>query len=132
MVNRIPLALFTLRIGVFLVMLVWTLDKFVRPEHAATVYEHFYLISGLGGSLFYLIGGLELLVLIGFLVGYKKPWTYLAVLIFHAVSTLSSYQQYLAPYQDINLLFFAAWPMLSACFVLYYLREQDTLFTVGR
>ena len=29
--NCIPLALFILRIGVFVVMLVWTMDKFIRP-----------------------------------------------------------------------------------------------------
>jgi putative oxidoreductase len=29
----------------------------------------------------------------------------------------------------VNLLFFAAWPMLAACFALYYLRESDTLGT---
>ncbi len=130
--DRIPLALFTLRIGVFVVMLMWTLDKFIRPEHESAVYETFYQIGGLSSVLSYLIGGLELLILAGFIVGYKKQWTYLAVLILHGISTLSSYQQYLAPYESVNLLFFAAWPMLSACFVLYYLRDQDTLYTVGR
>ncbi len=130
--DRIPLALFTLRIGVFVVMLMWTLDKFIRPEHASAVYETFYQIGGLSSVLSYLIGGFELLILAGFIVGYKKQWTYLAVLILHGISTLSSYQQYLAPYESVNLLFFAAWPMLSACFVLYYLRDQDTLYTLGR
>jgi hypothetical protein len=45
-------------------------------------------------------------------------------LIFHAISTLASYRQYLAPFD--NLLFFAAWPMLAACFTLYLLRDLDT------
>ncbi|NES82615.1 MAG: hypothetical protein F6K10_15050 [Moorea sp. SIO2B7] len=35
--NRIPLVLFLLRLSVFIVMLMWTIDKFVRPEHAAAV-----------------------------------------------------------------------------------------------
>jgi hypothetical protein len=30
-----------------------------------------------------------------------------------------------------NLLFFAAWPMLAACFALYLLRDLDTLGVVG-
>jgi putative oxidoreductase len=29
-----------------------------------------------------------------------------------------------------NILFFAAWPMLGACFTLYYLRDLDTLWSV--
>lgn len=28
-----------------------------------------------------------------------------------------------------NILFFAAWPMLAACFALYYLRDLDTRWT---
>ena len=46
----------------------------------------------------------------------------------HAVSTFSSYQQYINAWD--NLLFFAAWPMLAACVVLYLLREADTLCAV--
>jgi hypothetical protein len=58
-------------------MLVWTIDKFVRPEHT--------------------------------------------------VSTFSTFRQYLHPFEDVNILFFTAWPMLGACFTLYY----DTLLSVG-
>jgi hypothetical protein len=29
-----------------------------------------------------------------------------------------------------NILFFAAWPMLGACFALYYLRDHDTLWSL--
>jgi len=51
--NRIGVALLILRITVFLVMLVWTIDKFVRPAHAASVYEHFYFLRGLGPAVIY-------------------------------------------------------------------------------
>src|SRR6266480_2149730 len=53
------------------------------------------------------------------------------VLLLHAVSTFSSFHQYLHPFEGPNLLFFAAWPMLGACFTLYYLRDLDTLFRLG-
>ena len=71
----------------------------------------------------------EAAILIGFLVGFQKRYTYGAVLLFHAVSTLSSYRQYLDPWS--NLLFFAAWPMLAACFTLYLLRDLDTRWTIS-
>jgi len=45
----------------------------------------------------------------------------------HTVSTLSSYAQYLDPFN--NLLFFAAWPMLAACVALFLLRGHDTLLS---
>lgn len=130
--RRLPLVLLLLRISVFIVMFVWTIDKFVRPEHAAAVYEHFYFISGLPHSAFYLIGALELAILIGFLLGVQKQLTYGAVFLLHGISTLSSYRQYLSPFEDPALLFFAAWPMLAACFALYSLRDQDTLCSVGK
>lgn len=124
--DRVPLALFTLRISVFVVMLMWTLDKLVDPSHAARVFEKFYQITGFELFYFYIIGVAELVLLLAFLVGYKKTLSYGLVLIFHAVSTFSSYEKYLDPYTYPNLLFFAAWPMLAACFVLFYLRNYDT------
>ena len=122
-------SLFALRITVFLVMFMWTLDKFINPQHAAAVYEHFYFLGGLSSTIMAIIGGLEIIILLGFLFGICKQFTYGAVLLFHTVSTVSSYKQYLAPFQDYHLLFFAAWPMLAACFALYMLREHDTLLS---
>jgi len=129
--NRVGVALLVLRLTVFFVMLIWTIDKFVRPAHAASVYEHFYFLRGLGPAMIYSIGVVELLLLIGFVIGFAPRVTYGLVLLLHAVSTFSSFQQYFHPFQGPNVLFFAAWPMLGACFTLYYLRNLDTLFTLG-
>ena len=130
--ERVATALLVLRASVFLVMLMWTIDKFVNAQHAAAVYERFYAVGGLGPGSMRLIGAVELIVLLGFALGYQKRLTYGAVLLFHAISTLSSYRQYLNPFEPPNLLFFAAWPMLGACIVLYSLREMDTRAVVGR
>ena len=128
--DRLPLALFVLRISVFVVMLMWTIDKLIYPVHASRVYEKFYGITGFEIYYFYAIGIAELALLLAFLVGYKKRFTYGLVLLFHAVSTFSSYEQYMDPFSQPNLLFFAAWPMLGACFTLYYLRAYDTKLVV--
>lgn len=126
--DRLPLALLMLRLGVFIVMFIWTVDKFVRPEHAAGVFGSFYAIGGLGSLPIYLIGAAEMVVLLGFLAGTAKRFTYGFVLVVHGISTLSSFRQYLNPFEGPNLLFFAAWPMLAACFALYVLRDRDTLW----
>ena len=126
--TRLQAALLGIRLSVFLVMLMWTLDKFVRAEHAAKVFSGFYFLPEWGAGAFRLIGALELLLLLGFVMGFKKRLTYGLVFIIHGVSTLSSYKQYLAPFEGPNLLFFAAWPMLAACGALFMLREQDTLW----
>ena len=129
--DRLPLALLALRLGVFIVMLMWTLDKFVNPGHSARVYAKFYFIGGLESTAFYIIGVVELVLILAFVAGFQKRITYGAVLLLHTISTLSSYQQYLAPYEKVNILFFAAWPMLAACLALYLLRDSDTKLTVG-
>jgi len=126
--DRIANALLLLRLGVFIVILMWTLDKFVNPGHAAGVFAGFYGLEGLGPQVFMVLGGLELIVLVGFLVGFMKTWTYGIILVIHGVSTISTWKQYLDPFN--NLLFFAAIPMLAACWALFSLRELDTRFTV--
>src|SRR2546430_12534019 len=130
--NRVGVALLVLRVTVCLVMLIWTIDKFVRPSHAASVYEHFYFLHGLGPAIIYAIAVVELAILIGFVVGFAPRFTYGAVFLFHAVSTFASFRQYFHPFEGPNILFFAAWPMLGACFALYYLREFDSLLTLSR
>ncbi len=127
--SRITLVLLLLRLSVFLVVFMWTLDKFINPDHAAAVYENFYFIGGLGAVPFYILGAIEMVILIGFVLGFRKGFTYGAILLFHAISTLSAFKQYFAPFESANLLFFAAWPMLAACFALFYLRDLDTRFT---
>jgi len=117
---------------VFLVMFVWTLDKFMNPGHAAKVYEVFYFIGGMESMAMFMIGLVEFVLLLGFVAGLFKKYTYGAVLLLHTISTLSSYKQYLAPYDGPNILFFAAWPMLAACVALFLLRDYDIKCVLGR
>lgn len=130
--DRLPLALFFLRLGVFVVFFIWTIDKLLRPEHAASIFERYYFLSGLGREAAYLIGAVEMLVILGFVLGLAKRYTYGAVLVLHAISTLATFAKYVAPFEAHNLLYFAAWPMLAACFALYVLRDSDTLWIVSR
>lgn len=130
--DRLPLALLLLRLGVFVVFLIWTVEKLMRPEQAMSVFERYYGISGLGQAASYLFGALELSLILGFVAGLLKRYTYGAVLVLHAISTLASFGKYVTPFEAHNLLYFAAWPMLAACFTLYYLRDADTLWTAGK
>lgn len=129
--SPLPRVLLALRLTIFVVMLMWTLDKLIHPEHAGKVFEHFYGLAGVGGAAFTALGVAELLLLVAFVLGVWKRASYGLVLLLHAISTLSSYHQYLNPYDGTNLLFFAAWPMLAAAWGLYLLREEDTLGTIA-
>lgn len=124
--RHLPLSLLLLRLGVLAVMLPWTLDKFIHPDHSASVFGGFYGLGGMTSTFFLVVGALQLLILLGFALGYLKQWTYGAVLAMHTVSTLASWKMYLA----WNLLFFAAWPMLAACIALFMLRDHDTLWNL--
>jgi len=129
--KKFALSMLFLRLTVFLVIFMWTIDKFVNPGHAAKVYEKFYYIPGLESLAMNAIAGIEIIVLILFFIGFKKTFTYGAILAIHTVSTLSAFNQYLSPFEGPNLLFFAAWPMLAACLMLFLFRKEDTMFQLG-
>ena len=100
----------------------------MNVSHAARVFENFYGIDRLGRGVMALLGIAELLLILAFVAGYQKRMSYGGVLILHAISTVSSYRQYLGPFN--NLLFFTAWTMLATCVALYLLRDFDTRWSV--
>jgi len=125
--GKIEWALFLLRLGVFIVMLAWTLDKLLDPGHGVKVFEHYMFIKGLETPIMMAFGAIEMVIILAFLAGLWKRYTYGFILIVHGISTFSSWKQYSI---DINLLFFAAWPMLAAIITLYMLRDLDVKFTI--
>lgn len=129
--DRLPTALLLLRVSVFFVMAIWSLDKLVNPAHAAAVFENFYYLAGFGTGILFAIGLVQLVLEVGFLVGVLKTWTYGYVLVAHFASTISSWEQYLSPLDPANMLFHAGIPMLAACIALFMLRDHDTLLTAG-
>lgn len=128
---RLKLSLLLLRYGVGLVFLMWTIDKLVRPSHAAGVFAHFYLIKDVAPTVMKSLAVGELLLILAFLIGWRRRHIYGVIVLLHGVSTFSSYGQFADPFSGTNLLFFASWPMLAAAVALFLMREEDTLFTVG-
>ena len=130
MESRLRISLLILRLGVFIVMFMWTIDKFVNPSHAAKVFSKYYMFDGLQTNMAYAVGAIQLIIVLAFLVGFKKRFSYGTVLLMHLVSTLTPWQKYLfEPWS--NLLFFAAWPMLAALVALYLLRDEDSLLCLS-
>lgn len=128
--HRVSLVLLLTRLSVFIAMMIWVIDKFVQPDHAAAIFQAFYGVGGVATGLVYALGTLQLIIMVGFVLGYQKRITYGLVLLMHAASTLISFPKYLAPFESANILFYAAWPMLAACFALYSLRDLDTRGTI--
>lgn len=127
-VRHLPLSLLLIRLGAGLVMVMWTIDKVINPEHAGAVFSNFYGLDAQGPAILVGIGLAQGVVVAAFLAGAMRTLSYGAVLVMHALSTLASWRQYLDPFE--NLLFFAAWPMLAACTALFLLRHHDALLSV--
>jgi hypothetical protein len=123
--RRLPVSLLLLRLSLGLVMMVWAFDKILNPSHGAAVFEGFYGLAGVGEPVVHVIGVIQALIILGFLAGFAKTWTYGAVLFMHAVTTLVSWSAYLDPLK--NILFFSAWPMLAALVTLFLLRKEDRI-----
>lgn len=124
--NKLGLGLLGLRLSIALVFTMWALDKVLVPEHAMKIFTSFYGLN-ISSSLLVTLGITQLMFIAIFVMGLWKNITYLIILVLHAGSTFSSFAKYLDPFN--NLLFFAAWPMLAACFVLYLLRDYD-IYTI--
>ena len=122
---QLALSLLLIRLGITSVFLMWTLDKFVNPEHAAAVFKKFYMVPSLSSSLAYGVGAIQLALVLAFALGAMRNITYPIILILHGISTFSSFRQYADPWTYPHLLFFAAIPMLAACFTLWLLRRYD-------
>ncbi|MEX2531373.1 MAG: hypothetical protein WD960_11420 [Gemmatimonadota bacterium] len=125
---KLPVSLLSLRIGVFIVMILWSVDKLLNPDHAAAVFNTYYFLANMGAAALFVIGLVQIAIELAFVAGLFRTFTYGFVLVTHLISTLASWPGYLQPFD--NLLFFAAWPMLAACFALFLLRDRDTLLSL--
>jgi len=117
------------RVAMVVLFLPWALDKFIKPEHANKVFENFYAMS-LDANLGFILGGLQVLLIVVFALGILKNISYLLVLILHTVSIASTYDKLLNPF-DGNLLFVAGAALWFVMLGLYLCRDQDTLLTVN-
>lgn len=127
--GRLSLSLLLLRLSLGLAMMVWAFDKILNPGHGAAVLAGFYDLSGIGEPVIRTIGVVQGVIVLGFVLGVAKTWTYGAVLLMHAVTTLVSWSAYLEPLK--NILFFSAWPMLAGLVTLFLLRREDRIATVA-
>lgn len=105
---------------------VWVLDKFINPEHTAGVFNNFYGID-LALNLTWVVGAVQAVILIAFLLGFMKTYSYILMFAMHAVSTLSTFKFLINPYgQGPGMLFWAAVPVLAAFWLQFALRKSDT------
>lgn len=129
-VTKTEISLAIIRITTAVFFLVWSIEKIVAPELAQKVFSRFYF-SEVSTGFSIAVGILQTALVLLFLAGVFKLWTYGAILGMHAVSTLSSYEPLLNPYTPPNHLFWAAVPTLGAIVALFLMREEDRFLTLS-
>jgi len=104
-------------------------EKFVAPNHATAIFAYFYGVADVSAGVAYVLGVLELELIVAPVAGLWRRISYAGVALIHSATTFAAFPYYLEPCD--NMLFFAAWPMLAACVAPQLLREQHTLAAVA-
>ncbi|PIN76113.1 hypothetical protein COV18_00675 [Candidatus Woesearchaeota archaeon CG10_big_fil_rev_8_21_14_0_10_37_12] len=130
MVSAKQKGLFVLRLGLGVFLLLWAIDKLVASDKTVKIFEMFYKLP-IGGSVPYIIGGLELILALAIIIGLWKRFSYGIGLLLHFISTASTWKQLLNPFGQ-NHLFIAALPVLAGFIALYLLRDEDTWLAVSK
>ncbi|WP_017931016.1 hypothetical protein [Robiginitomaculum antarcticum] len=138
---NLKLPLFLTRLFIALFLAPWWIGKAVNIDLTKGLFAKYYNVDHLPDALAYAIGGLGLLLLLAFLLGFKKRISYGLIFGIHAVGTLMALPYLVPDYFDkfgifpntpFNILFMAALPTAAAMFLLYILRKQDLFLTIDR
>jgi len=132
------LALFSLRLSLFILMIVWAYLKITAPasyagdgaEHAG-IFAGFYGVS-VGQGLVLVIGVAQIVFLLAYVAGLFKTITVGGVLLMNAASLLVSMPKILNPFEQPNLLFLASVPILGASLAHFLMRKDDTFLSLGK
>ena len=131
-------ALFSLRISIFILMIVWASIKILAPvsyagdgAEKAGIFAGFYGVS-VSENIVLIIGIVQIIFLLAYLAGLFKTITTGGVLLMNAVSLAVSMPKILTPFEQPNLLFLASVPILGASLAHFLMRKDDTFLSLGK
>lgn len=128
--RRLHVSLLVLRLAISWFLLQWAVEKFVKPDVSAKIFAGFYKIP-LDVGIAPVVGSIQLLIVLAFLIGFMKSVSYGLVAVMHSVTTLSTWKSLVMPFAEgSNHLFTTGVPVLAACWILFALRDQDVMFSV--
>ncbi|MEM8676945.1 MAG: DoxX protein [Cyanobacteria bacterium P01_G01_bin.67] len=127
--KRLKIGLLFIRFSTGIFFLVWSIEKIIYPEITQKVFSRFYFIE-ISPTISLAVGIFQTLIVLAFMAGLLKTWTYGSILGMHTVSTFSTYKELLNPYEPPNHLFWAAVPLLAALIALFLLRKEDILLSM--
>ena len=129
--NFLKISLLVTRIFVAWMMALWALQRIssAGPPGFVTTY---YDVGGIQFSAIPqgLIGYILLVLYILMVIGFKKKITYLLVFAVHLLGTLVVIKFSLPFIDGFRTTWFTSWPALMAMWLLWVLRDQDTLLSL--
>jgi len=131
------IALFSLRISIFLMMIVWAVLKIIAPAAYGGgtdpgIFQKFYG-TDLSVTLVYAIGAAQILFLIAYVLGLFKTITTGGVMLMNLITLLVSLKLILAPFAaKPNILFVASIPIFGASLAHFLMRKKDTFLSLGK
>ena len=112
--------------------------RFTGPEVIQGIAKTHYKVP-VSGTLSTITGVLMIVLLIAFLIGFKKKISYGLVFLVHALGTIMTLPSILKGAQalmsakfDPSALFLAAIPAAFAMLLLYCLRDEDTMLSLNK
>lgn len=132
MTDKLKFPLFFTRLAIFYFLLPWVLMRFTKPEGSKGIATKYYKLPEMSDMINTGIGVLWVLLLLAFLIGFKKRISYGLVLVIHALGTLFTLPFLMIGTEKMNIMFFAAIPVIGAMWLLYTLREHDTFLSLNK
>ena len=132
---RLQRCLFFCRVAVFIVFMVWTLNKLLRPEHGVGIMRNFYLIPGLSEALILAFAVFELVMCFLFVMGYYKRFTrgfflFLAFMSFATPRAVNGMKNGILDGWH-TIMFFSAFCLFACALIGYIFRDEDTWFSLA-
>ena len=124
-------ALLLTRLSIFYFLLPWQVMRFTNPEAVSGIAKKYYHVGGVSDSVGLIVGVFWMALLIALLVGFKKKFSYALVFILHAGAILIALPSYIWGTEGYNQLFIASIPAAAAIGLLWLLRKEDTLLSLG-
>ena len=129
--KSLKLPLFLTRLSIFYFMLPWQLMRFTAPEKAIGIAKKHYKFTMPEWAPM-ITGVLMMALLLAFVAGFKKRISYGLVLVLHALGTLMTLPKLIIGLESFYILFAAAIPAGFAIWLLYLLRDEDTMFSIDK
>lgn len=124
-------ALLLLRISMGFLMIIWSLDKLLNPEHSQLVMQTHYLNMSVNITLLMTFGLIQIIFGAFVIFGYLRSVVYPLLIFGTGFTLIAVFRSVIDPWGwylgETNVLFYPSLIIFAGAFVLYAFRQFDTL-----